>query len=258
MSNQNIMFKLNKLDNDMAALYAKVDQQSAVLKDLIKLMAPSFPTVEANDISNDLIEASTQGIVFKFNLISLSDQYHIFILKAREEGMANALNPDLLGKRDIPKVLKEVSDAFVPTNKTAYPGPQLRLLGLINHFKKEKGITGLLIDDVSNFNDYNILKTVARRIHDEMVDEVFKDLRKENKPVFLPLWSKVSSEIVARYSFKLEKTASQHGFYLSRCQHSWASLLLLSETHKHRSNRSRGKAAVYDLPSTLDFSSYYG
>ena len=72
MSNQTILLKLAKLDNDMAALNAKVDQQNALLKDLIQLMAPSFPKPDANDISNELIEASMQGIVIKFNLLSPS------------------------------------------------------------------------------------------------------------------------------------------------------------------------------------------
>ncbi|KAI9326476.1 hypothetical protein BD770DRAFT_432826 [Pilaira anomala] len=77
-----------------------------------------------------------------------------------------------------------------------------------------------------------------------MVDEIYKELKSKNKSVVLPVWSQVSSEITSRYCYKLEKAAAQHGFPLSRCQDSWAARLLLSETHKHRSNRSRNEAAV--------------
>lgn len=154
------------------------------------------------------------------------------------------MNPDLLGKRDIPKVLEEVTKAFDSTYPNSYPGPLLRLLGLVNHFNKEKNVTGLQIDDKRNRQDYRILKTVARKIHDDMVDEIYKELKNKKKSVVLPVWSQVSSEITSKYSYRLEKAAAQHGFPLSRCQDSWAARLLLSETHKHRSNRSRSEAAA--------------
>lgn len=135
--------------------------------------------------------------------------------------------------------------AFKPKNSSSFPGPLLRILGLINHFKKEAGITGLAIDDKLNMSDYRILKLLARRVHGEMVEEIYKTLKKEDKPVVLPCWSEVASEVVAKYGFRLEKVASQHGFTLGRCQKSWAAILLLSETHKYKSNRSRNKAAVF-------------
>ncbi|KAI9332932.1 hypothetical protein BD770DRAFT_403021 [Pilaira anomala] len=199
MNNQTALFRITKLEKEINSLNEKLDHQNVLFKDLIRLLAPSFSSAD-NTINNDLVEASTQ---------------------ARENGTANPLNPDLLGKRDIPKVLEEVTKAFDSTYPNSYPGPLLRLLGLINHFNKERDVT------------------VARKIHDDMVDEIYKELKNKNKSVVLPVWSQVSSEITSRYCYKLEKAAAQHGFPLSRCQDSWAARLLLSETHKHRSNRSR-------------------
>lgn len=167
------------------------------------------------------------------------------------------MNPNLFGVRDIPKTLEEVTKAFTPTKTQLFPGPQLRLLGLINHFKKERGITGLDIRDRSNLGDYKILKTVTRKVHDDMVDEIYRELRKEGKPVVLPLWSQVSPEITSKYGYRLEKTANHHGFPLSRCKQSWAALLFLFETHKHRSNRSRLEAAVYDDLTDFAFTTSY-
>ncbi|KAI9329397.1 hypothetical protein BD770DRAFT_404227, partial [Pilaira anomala] len=205
---------ITKLEKEINSLNEKFDHQNVLFKDLIRLLAPSFSSAD-NNINNELVEASTQ---------------------ARENGTANPLNPDLLGKRDIPKVLEEVTKAFDSTYPNSYPGPLLRLLGLINHFNKERDVTGLRIDDERNKQEYRILKTVARKIHDDMVDEIYKELKSKNKSVVLPVWSQIR--------YKLEKAAAQHGFPLSRCQDSWAARLLLSETHKHRSNRSRNEAAV--------------
>lgn len=148
-----------------------------------------------------------------------------------------------MGVRDIPKVLDDVAKAFKPTKANSFPSPHARLLGLIRHFKKEKGLDTAdgLID-----HEYKILKTVARKVHDDMVDEIYKKLKKDDQPIILPLWSQVSSDTVQKYTYTLERNAGQHGFTLSRCQHSWAARLLLSEAHKHRSNRSRMKAAVFD------------
>ena len=165
--------------------------------------------------------------------------------KARENGIANSLNPNLVERRDIPKVLNEVTAAFTPTKPGSYPGPLLRLLGLINHFKKERGVTGLAIDAVVNQNDYSLLKKLARHAHTDMEEEIYKDLRREGKPVVLTRWSELRTDMIARYAFKLEKTASDHGMPLARCQNSWAAILLLSETHKYKSCKSRNKAAVF-------------
>ncbi|KAI9332558.1 hypothetical protein BD770DRAFT_403129 [Pilaira anomala] len=235
MNNQTALFRITKLEKEINSLNEKFDHQNVLFKDLIRLLAPSFSSAD-NTINNELVEASTQ---------------------ARENGTANPLNPDLLGKRDIPKVLEEVTKAFDSTYPNSYPGPLLRLLGLINHFNKERDVTGLRIDDERNKQEYRILKTVARKIHDDMVDEIYKELKSKNKSVVLPVWSKVSSEITSRYCYKLEKAAAQHGFPLSRCQDSWAARLLLSETHKHRSNRSRNEAAVNNKDTGSSGSSFF-
>ncbi|KAI8053646.1 uncharacterized protein B0P05DRAFT_641377 [Gilbertella persicaria] len=107
-------------------------------------------------------------------------------------------------------------------------------------------MTDLLIDDKVNENDYGILRTIAKNTHDEMELELLKALKKNDKAAVLPLWSEMSSALIAKYTFKLESNAATHGFHLQRFQHSWAAGLLLFETHKHRSNRARNKASVVE------------
>ncbi|KAI9331315.1 hypothetical protein BD770DRAFT_449433, partial [Pilaira anomala] len=69
-------------------------------------------------------------------------------------------------------------------------------------------------------------------------------------PAILPLWSEVSSDVLSKYIYKLESNLAQYGFPIQRCQDSWAASVLLFETHKHRSNRSRIKASVYSESSS--------
>ncbi|KAI8066964.1 uncharacterized protein B0P05DRAFT_204244 [Gilbertella persicaria] len=172
---------------------------------------------------------------------------HLFLENAaREGGIAHSLHLKLMGFRDIPRVLEEATKAFGSHGKHRYVTPRLRLLALINLFKKERNITDLLIDDKVNENDYRILRTIANNTHDEMELELLKALKKNDKAAVLPLWSEVSSALIAKYTFKLESNAATHGFHLQRCQHSWAAGLLLFKTHKHRSNRTRNKASVVE------------
>ena len=124
------------------------------------------------------------------------------------------------------------------------------MLALLNFFKKENNVTNLRIDDNLNLQDYRILKTIARKTHDDMQEVIFKQLKKDEKPAVLPLWSEVSSDLLSKYIYKLENNLAQYGFPVQRCQDSWAASLLLFETHKHRSNRSRTKASVYSKSSS--------
>lgn len=156
------------------------------------------------------------------------------------------MNPNLLGKRDIPKVLDEAAKQHKPTKNNSFPSPRLRLLALINYFQKEKDGTNLQLEDRNNLRHYAILKSLARKIHDDMVEHINKDLRKNKVPGILPVWSKVSSEVLSKYAFMLENYADDHGYQLYRCINSWAATLLLFETHKHRSNRARIRAAVHN------------
>ncbi|KAI9325007.1 hypothetical protein BD770DRAFT_405329, partial [Pilaira anomala] len=152
----------------------------------------------------------------------------------RETGIANSLNPNLLGIRYIPKVLDEAVLEYKPSKNNASPNARLRLLALLNFFKKENNITNRRIDDSSNLQDYRILKTIARKTHDDMEEEIFKQLKKEKSQLF----------------YLCESNLAQYGFPIQRCQDSWAASLLLFETHKHRSNRSRIKASVYSESSS--------
>lgn len=61
MSNQTAIFRINKLEKEITSLNQKFDHQNVLLKDLIRILAPSFST-DDNSINNELIEASTQGI----------------------------------------------------------------------------------------------------------------------------------------------------------------------------------------------------
>ena len=157
-----------------------------------------------------------------------------------------------MGKRDIPKLLEEASQASNSTKKHVYPPARPRLLALINYLKKENNICNLDIDDPENTRDYNILKTIARKTHDDLTEEILKKLKKNNSQAILPLWSNISSEVVSKYAYILENNAIQLGFPLHRCESSWAANLLLSETHKFRCNRARNKAIVFGNPTVID------
>ncbi|KAI7888270.1 uncharacterized protein EV154DRAFT_484235 [Mucor mucedo] len=97
-----------------------------------------------------------------------------------------------------------------------------------------------------------ILKTMARKTHDDLTEEILKKLKKNNSQAILPLWSNISSEMVSKYAYIVESNAIQLGFPLRRCESSWAANLLLSETHKFRCNRARNKAIVFGNPTVID------
>lgn len=244
MNSQNAIFRLMKLEQEVATANENILELKALMKDMMVMLAPAFQNTVNDNISRDLIQASSQGKIDEVGYI-LFYLIHFIKFIARQEGVANALNPDFLGERDIPKVLDEVVKHFIPTSKKMFPSPMLRLLGLINYLKKEKGITGLLIDDELNKHDYSILKTVARKVHDDMANDLYKQLKSDGKPLVLPRWTEVPLDLKTKYGFMLERAALDHGFMLSRCTNSWAALLLLFETHKHRSNRSRNYASVF-------------
>ncbi|KAI8047014.1 uncharacterized protein B0P05DRAFT_633036 [Gilbertella persicaria] len=214
--NQTTIYKITQMQQQISQLEQKIESQTQILKGLMHLLAPSFAQSDSNEINCEVLEAAQQ---------------------AREGGIANSLNPNLMGFRDIPRVLEEATKAFGSHGKHRYVTPRLRLLALINLFKKERNMTDLLIDDKVNENDYGILRTIAKNTHDEMELELLKTLKKNDKAAVLPLWSEVPSALIAKYTFKLESNAATHGFHLQRFQHSWAAGLLLFETHKHRSNK---------------------
>ncbi|KAG2191775.1 hypothetical protein INT47_000264 [Mucor saturninus] len=155
MNNSATTFRISKLEQSISDLNEKLDRQNDMLKDLAQLLAPSFAQSCDSYFSSDILEASQQ---------------------AKETGIANSLNPNLLGKRDIPKVLDEAAKQHKPTKKNSFPSPRLRLLALINYFQKEKDGTNLQLENRNNLRHYAILKSLARKIHDDMVEHINKDL----------------------------------------------------------------------------------
>lgn len=151
-----------------------------------------------------------------------------------------------MGERDIPKVLEEAKKEFAGKGTNVSPSIYLRILALLNHFKKEGGRTGLSLNDKMNIEDYLVLKTLARKTHDEMGDELLKDLKRNGDAPNLPKWSNVASATKAKYIFKLESKAISHGFPINRCKDSWAADRLLYDSHKNRSFRSALTKTSFD------------
>ncbi|KAG2192346.1 hypothetical protein INT47_003839 [Mucor saturninus] len=117
MNNYATVFRISKLE-EVSKLNDKMDRQYEMMKDLMQLLAPSFAQPMDGTITKEAQQASKQ---------------------ANQTGVANSLNPNLLGKRDIPKLLEEASQA---SKSTVYPPARPRLLALINYFKKENNICG--------------------------------------------------------------------------------------------------------------------
>ncbi|KAI7862830.1 uncharacterized protein EV154DRAFT_489148 [Mucor mucedo] len=228
MNNTATNFRISKLEESISDLHDKLDRQNDLLKDLAQLLAPSFADPSNSNLSSHILEASQQ---------------------AKTTGIANSLNPDLLGKRNIPKVLEEATKKQEETRQNCFPTPRLRLLALLNYFNKKQGNKNLQLEDKLNLQHYAILKSLARKTHDDMADKIMKHLRSKDLPQVLPVWSKVSSSLLSKYAFMLENNANSHGYPLHQCINSWAATLLLFETHKHRSNRARIRAVVYNNPS---------
>ncbi|KAG2193457.1 hypothetical protein INT47_004679 [Mucor saturninus] len=213
MNNSATVFRISKLEEEVSKLNGKTDRQYEMIKDLMQPLAPSFAQPMDGTITKEAQQASKQ---------------------ANQTGVPNSLNPNFLGKRDIPKLLEEASQA---SRSTVYPPARPRLLALINYFKKENNICNLDIDDPANTRDYNILKTIARKTHDDLTEEILKKLKKTDSQAILPLSSNISSEVVSKYAYILENNAFHLGFPLHRCESSWAANLLLSRTEGTEQNR---------------------
>ena len=63
MNNQTAIFRLCKLEKEISDMKEVLQSNNSLLKDLIRVLAPSFSMVDEDAVSNELVEASTQGIV---------------------------------------------------------------------------------------------------------------------------------------------------------------------------------------------------
>ncbi|KAI8053645.1 uncharacterized protein B0P05DRAFT_591598 [Gilbertella persicaria] len=89
--NQTTIYKINQMQEQVSQLEQKIESQTQILKGLMHLLAPSFAQSDSNEINSEVLEAAQQ---------------------AREGGIANSLNPGLMGFWDIPRVLEEATKAF--------------------------------------------------------------------------------------------------------------------------------------------------
>ncbi|KAI8071191.1 uncharacterized protein B0P05DRAFT_573255 [Gilbertella persicaria] len=115
---QTTIYKITQMQQQVSQLEQKTESQTQIR--------------DSDEINSEVLEAAQQ---------------------AREGGIANSLNPNLMGFWDIPRALEEATKAFGSHGKHRYVTPRLRLLALVNLFKKERNITDLLIDDKANEND---------------------------------------------------------------------------------------------------------
>lgn len=111
------------------------------------------------------------------------------------------------------------------------PPTTLRVLALLNFFRKEKGVTDLTLNDDVNKNDLKILQSLTRSVHTEMMQEA----KKANiGSTTTPAWGKLLGDIKKKYALVLEARAKAHGFPIYRCKDCWCASKLLFEIHKRR------------------------
>ena len=154
--------------------------------------------------------------------------------------MPNVVQPNLYGDRFLPKVLPEARAAFTAKGTNSTPSAYLRLLALVCRFKKgANGNAESNLQNEANIQGYNILKSLARKIHSLLIDDISQKQSNSTGQCVLPLWSKVPKSTKLKYAYMLENTASKHGFPLYQCDDAWAALLLLFEAHKHKPSAAR-------------------
>jgi hypothetical protein len=158
----------------------------------------------------------------------------MYITIALIDGVAPLANPDMFGERTIDSILSEAKENFVSKKTNVTPPTILRILALLNLFKKEKGITNLTLHHDLVKQDYKILQSLSRTVHGEMLQELNKA---DNNSHYVPPWSRIPSSIKIKYCLILERKAWSVGLPIYRCKKYWAADRLLFETHKRRANR---------------------
>ena len=170
---------------------------------------------------------------------------------AEDTAMSNVVQPNLYGDRFLPKVLPETRAAFTSKGTNSTPSAYIRLLALVSRFKKNADSNGETnLKNENNIQGYNVLKSLARKIHNLLEDEISRGQRSMDDRFLLPLWSKVPKSTKLKYAYMLENLAGEHGYPLCQCVDSWAALLLLFEAHKHKPSAARRNTQVNsEIPS---------
>lgn len=165
--------------------------------------------------------------------------------------MPNVVQPNLYGDRFIPKVLPEARAAFTAKGTNSTPSAYVRLLALVSRLKKSaNGNRDADLQNHYNIQGYNILKSLARKIHNLLEDEILRGQCTMDDPFELPLWSKVPKSTKLKYAYMLENLAGEHGYPLCQCVDAWAALLLLFEAHKHKPSATRRNSQMNpEIPS---------
>lgn len=128
----------------------------------------------------------------------------------------------------------EAKANFNPTKNNSTPPVKIRVLALINIFKKDQGIEGLDLNSEEIVDSYRVLQALARLTQQAMAVEL-KSME-GGTDGYVP-WSKIPPSTKLKYSLVLERKALFLEFPLWRCVDSWGADRLLYESHKNRGPR---------------------